>query len=129
MKRWTVALLFAALVFGPGTAVLAHGDDEKHADEKGAVTVTGEILDMACYISHGAKGADHAACAKRCVKGGQPMGLLAKDGKVYLLYADHGDASAFESAKNFAGETVTISGTKSVQGGMEGIEVHKVESK
>ena len=31
------------------------------------MTVQGEILDMACYVAHEAKGPDHAGCASsRC---------------------------------------------------------------
>jgi hypothetical protein len=52
---------------------------------------------MACYMSHDGQGADHADCAVKCVKGGQPMGLKTDDGKLYLLFADHGDSAAFTS--------------------------------
>ena len=43
---------------------------------------TGEVVDLACYVAHGdaGRGPDHAKCAKGCVKGGQPMGLLTDDG-------------------------------------------------
>ena len=34
---------------------------------------TGEVVDLACYVAQGAKGADHAGCAKSCVKNGQPL--------------------------------------------------------
>ena len=48
-------------------------------------TVTGEILDMKCYMASGAHGPDHKECAAKCVKGGSPIGILADDSKVYLL--------------------------------------------
>jgi hypothetical protein len=92
------------------------------------VTVQGEILDLACWMAHEAKGAEHAKCAQSCVKGGQPMGLLAKDGQVYLLYASHDDASAFESAKQHAGKQVSITGVAGKRGGMSGLEVHAVQA-
>ena len=75
-------------------AITVADEGHEHGEHEEMLTVRGEILDMACYIAHGAKGDDHAGCAKRCVKGGQPMGLLAEDGTVYLLYAGHKDASA-----------------------------------
>lgn len=100
------------------------------SDEHGAaeVTLEGEILDMACYVGHEAKGPDHADCAKRCVKGGQPMGLLAEDGTIYLLYASHADASAFEQAKDFAGQKVELKGVPASQSGIKGLEVHSVKA-
>lgn len=91
-------------------------------------TVKGEILDMACYVSHDGKGPEHAACAVKCVKGGQPMGLKAEDGTVYLLFADHGDSAAFEKAKDFAGKNVEITGEVASKDGLKGITVHAVKS-
>ncbi len=46
---------------------------------------TGEVLDMACYIDHAARGEGHRACARSCIQGGTPIGLLTSKGKVYLL--------------------------------------------
>ncbi len=99
------------------------------AAEKGGakVTVQGEILDLACYVSHGAKGAGHADCAQSCLKGGQPMGLLAKDGTVYVLFADHGDAGAYNKAKEYAGKRVEVQGESAAQGSLHGITVSAVK--
>ena len=63
-------------------------------------TVTGEILDMKCYMTSGAHGPEHKDCAVMCVKGGSPMGILADDGKVYLLIESKDGAAAFEETKN-----------------------------
>ncbi len=129
MKKVRGILFLASVlvVLAGAGAVLAH-EGEKHGEEQhGEMTVRGEILDMACYVAHEAKGPDHAACAKRCVKGGQPMGLLAEDGTVYLLYASHQDASAFEKTKEFAGQSVEINGIMATQAGIKGIEVHGVK--
>ena len=92
------------------------------------VTVQGEILDLACYTSHGAKGAEHASCAMKCVKAGQPMGLLSTDGTVYLLFADHQDAKAYEKAKDLAGKNAEVAGEPASQGSLKGITVHGVKA-
>jgi hypothetical protein len=91
------------------------------------VAIQGEVLDMACYVSHGAKGEGHAECARRCAKAGQPIGLLAADGKVYLLYASHDDPAAFEQAKSHAGTRVEVRGPVASRDGLHGIEVHSVK--
>ena len=121
MQRTIIVLFLAcALVSVVGTgAVFA---DEKHADHD-QMTVKGEILDMACYIAHEAKGSDHAACAKKCAESGQPLGLLTEDGTVYLLYANHKDGSAFEAAKKHAGQCVEITGGAANRAGIKGLEV------
>ena len=123
----TLAMLLA---IGPTGAQSTHDDHSETTGPEahhGEMTLRGEILDMACYVAHEAKGPDHAACAKRCVKGGQPMGLLADDGTVYLLYANHKDGSAFEAAKEHAGAKVEITGVAASQAGIRGLEVTAVK--
>ncbi len=55
------------------------------------------------------------------------MGLLAKDGTVYLLYASHEAGDAFEQAKQHAGEQVELTGLVASKAGIKGIEVHAVK--
>ncbi|HZN55295.1 MAG TPA: hypothetical protein VFB67_08225 [Candidatus Polarisedimenticolaceae bacterium] len=98
-----------------------------HHDAK-ADTVQGEVLDLACYIGHGGEGAGHAGCAAKCLQGGQPMGLLAKDGAVYVLLADHDDAAPYEKTKTFAGKKVEITGEVGAKNGIKGITVHGVKA-
>ena len=90
--------------------------------------VQGEVLDLACYVGHGGMGEGHAGCATKCLKGGQPMGLLGGDGTVYMLFADHGDASAFEKTKEFARKKVEITGEVATKDGLKGITVHGVKA-
>ena len=125
--RLKLTVLVATIVILAGAGVVVAHGEETHGHDDNAMTVRGEILDMACYVAHEAKGPDHAACAKRCVKGGQPMGLLADDGTVYLLYANHEDGSAFEQAKEFAGQKVEIVGIAATQAGIKGLEVSSVK--
>ena len=120
MKARSVAIGLLSVLLGAALAVPALADGD-------AVTVRGEILDMACYIAHGATGEEHAPCALKCVKAGQPMGLLASDGKVYLLLASHHDATAFEQAKELAGKQVELSGTSMSRDGIQAVEVLAVK--
>ena len=92
-------------------------------------TVTGEILDMKCYMTSGAHGQGHKDCAVMCIKGGAPMGILADDGKVYLLIEAKDDSGAFEEAKKHAGEMVTITGTLSEKNGVQALIVTEVKPK
>ena len=124
MMKKRLSVIGAVMFLAMGAFVMVHGE-EAHGEEQ--VTVKGEIVDMACYVAHEARGAEHQDCAKRCVKGGQPMGLLTEDGNLYLLYASHSDGSAFEQAKELAGEMVALTGKESAQNGVKGIEVASVE--
>src|SRR5450755_2772797 len=55
------------------------------------VTLVGEIIDLSCYTSLGKHGTKHRDCGQKCVKNGQPVGLLTKDGKIYLLVDEEHD--------------------------------------
>ena len=120
-NRITLGLLAVVLCAGPLTMALADEGGEK-------VTVKGEVVDLACWVAHGAQGEEHAKCAKACAKGGQPIGLLTADGTVYLLYASHQDGSAFEQTKELAGGNVEITGLKASKGGIQGLEVNAVKA-
>ena len=43
-------------------------------------TVVGEVIDLSCYLQVGKHGDKHRDCGQKCVKNGQPVGLLAQDG-------------------------------------------------
>src|SRR5579883_2548098 len=90
-KRLLAALFVAAL----GSAAWAHeGHDMEHGAGGMEMTVKGELVDMACYMAHEGKGKKHAQCAKMCVKGGAPLGLVTPDGQTYLLVEDHSSIKA-----------------------------------
>lgn len=58
-------------------------------------TIEGEIVDLSCYMSQGAKGAEHQACGASCAKRGLPVGLVNAKGETFTLlvsaasYADY----------------------------------------
>ena len=88
-----------------------------------AVTVQGEIVDLACYMSKGSKGPQHRSCAQMCAKKGVPIGLLTDAGEVFLLVDDHDDPDHYDTAKKLAGDRAEISGKKYAKGGMSTIVV------
>jgi len=86
------------------------------------VTLTGEVLDLYCYMDHKATGAEHMKCATSCIKKGLPVGFLAADGTVYLVTGkDHEPANA--ALADFAGKKSAITGTVKEQGGIKAIEL------
>jgi len=87
-----------------------------------AATVSGEVIDLSCYLSSGAQGADHADCAKACLKGGKPMGLLSGDGTLYLL-SPAKDGAPYDALKALGGEMAEVSGKQSERNGMKMVVV------
>jgi hypothetical protein len=99
------------------------------ASAEPGLTVSGEVVDLACYVGHGAKGPDHQKCAQKCAQMGQPMGLLAADGALYLLVADHSNPAPYSKARSLAGDQVEIKGEVSERGGMRALTVDEVKKK
>ncbi len=93
-----------------------------------AVTVKGEVVDLACYLAKGKRGAEHRSCAQMCAKGGVPMGLLTDSGDLYLLIDDHANKKPYEDALKLAGSNAEISGQKYVKNGMSSIVVGEAHS-
>jgi hypothetical protein len=82
---------------------------EEHQHEAGTeATVKGEVLDMACYLDHGAKGEKHAQCAQTCIESGLPVGIKGEDGKTYLLIGEHKPLN--KELAQYAGKTITVKG-------------------
>ncbi len=95
------------------------------------VTITGEIVDVSCYVKMGALGMDHKECALGCAKAGMPLALLEdKTGKVYLLVSD----KEFESVnvklqpleKSIAQKSIAVRGRTYEKGGQLLLEVLSV---
>lgn len=122
-KFVAAALLAACTVWG--VAAFAHGGMEMGSGK--SITVKGEILDLACYLDHGARGAKHQQCALTCLKNGEPMGLITADGKLYLLLADHQDAKPFNEAKTYAADQVEVTGPTAEKDGITGLTVLSVK--
>ncbi|MCC6384023.1 MAG: hypothetical protein LC117_09090 [Bacteroidia bacterium] len=92
-------------------------------------TLKGEILDLSCYMSHGATGQGHKACAQGCLDKGLPAGILNKaDGQVYLLVEDHKLSDAYKSALKYAAQEIEITGKIIKKNGVQSILVEKVKA-
>jgi hypothetical protein len=55
------------------------------------ITVTGEIIDLSCYLQVGKHGDKHRDCGQKCARNGQPIGILLEDGTVYMLIDEEHD--------------------------------------
>ena len=90
---------------------------------RAADVVTGEVVDMACYLPHPetSRGPSHRKCADVCAKKGIPLGVLTDDGQLYLLLEDHENPKAYAQLKEKAAERVTIEGEKVMRGGVQGL--------
>jgi hypothetical protein len=88
------------------------------AAEEPQATVTGEVIDSACFIKSGARGESHRACAQKCGDAGVPLALV-EDGTGTVIWIASVDDMETPNAKlrPFAGRRVTITGTWAERGG------------
>ena len=122
-----VQLAAAILISATVTALLMKWSEHRIRPVVGAqeILVTGEVLDMTCYIASNLSGPEHAECARICIKSGSPAGIKTKDGKVYLLTGEPGQSINAELA-NYAAQVVTIKGKKSVRDGFAQLQVEEI---
>src|SRR5437016_13365113 len=111
------AVFVVALTLSP--FALAH-DPAEHGKENlsaGAEkTVTGEIVDMLCYVDHNAVGEGHGqACGAKCIKSGGPGGIVS-DGKAYLLVGEQKPMN--HQLAEYCGKTRTLKGKSADRGGI-----------
>lgn len=82
------------------------------------VSVVGEIVDFSCYLQLGKHGEAHRSCGQKCAQNGQPVGLLARDGSLFLLMPEehHPRRDGQIDAKSFAvdhmDQIVEVNGTE-----------------
>ena len=109
------------------TSVAAGVDSKPQAGTP--ITRVGEIVDFSCYIQLGKHGEKHRACGQKCVNNGQPIGLLTKDGALYMLMPEEhdprrdGGVDAKASAADHMGHIVTVNGTSARVNGYSAIFV------
>lgn len=94
------------------------------------VTIAGEIVDVSCYLQLGKHGEKHVSCGKKCLSAGQPIGLLDKDGTVYMLMEEEhdprrdGQTTGFrKAASDHMGHIMEVSGTEATLRGYRAIFV------
>jgi hypothetical protein len=110
--------------------LVAGSAQDKKKKEAKDVTVTGEVIDLKCYIQGmmGGKGEDHKQCAIDCIKGGLPVGILDdKSDKAYLVVPKAGMRGANEELLPFAAQKVKLTGTFAEKGGQKILIYSKVE--
>jgi len=123
MKK-TFMLLMAVLVVGVLCTVSLTAQEKKAEKE---MTVTGEVVDVACYMMGEAKGEGHVKCATACAKAGGSLGILTADGKLYVsLLPDDHKSSPNAALMDHIGHTVEAKGFARAKGGTQGLMIKSV---
>ena len=129
-----LGLVMVIGVLGVGGIVSAHEEHASEAHEMAAEntgaeqTLTGEVVDVFCYLSHGRDGLGkgHAGCAKKCIQSGLPVALKVGDQLYLAAMATHDPAN--KTLADFAGDQVTVHCQVMEQDGQHLISITKVEA-
>jgi hypothetical protein len=130
MKKKLVPILIALLVVAAlalGSRVLRAGDTAGKAEKPAPdVTLSGTVVDMHCYVTHGIHDAKHTGCANACIARGVPAGFLTDDGVLYVLFGET-PHSVKETVKDMADVPAKATGTPVVRGGVKGLQLKSIE--
>jgi hypothetical protein len=124
LKVAVTATFITALAVAP----LAIAQEHEHSADAGASKeVTGEVVDMMCYVDHNAVGEKHGqSCGAKCIKSGGPVGIVS-DGKAYLVVGEHKPMN--DQLAEYCGKTVTLKGKLAERGGIAMLENAEVVKK
>jgi len=123
--KFAVAATFAAaLAISP----LAVAQEHEHGkDAAASKEVTGEVVDMMCYVDHNAVGEKHGqACGAKCIKLGGPAGIVS-EGKAYLVVGEHKPIN--DQLAEYCGKNITVKGKIAERGGIAMIENAEIVKK
>lgn len=107
------------------------GHDAHHAEPapnvQGEQTLTGEVVDAFCYLSHGKEALEkgHAGCATKCISSGLPVAIKVGDRLYLAAMANHEPANKTLAA--LAGQQVVVHGTILEGDGQHLISITSVE--
>ncbi len=120
LKLAVTATFIAALAFSPLAFAEEHEHGKESLDAAAGKTVTGQVVDMMCYVDHNAIGEKHGqSCGAKCIKGGGPVGIVS-DGKAYLVVGEHKPIN--DELAEYCGKSITVKGKIAERGGIAMIE-------
>jgi hypothetical protein len=124
LKVALTATFIAALACAP----LAIAQEHEHgSDTAASKELTGEVVDMMCYVDHEAVGERHGqSCGAKCIKSGGPVGLVS-EGKAYLVVGEHKPIN--DQLAEYCGKNITVKGKLAERGGIAMIENAEIVKK
>lgn len=90
-------------------------------------TIQGEVVDLWCDLEGGDRGAAKKDCATTCAKAGNPIGIVDRDGQVYVTAGlkDHEPGHVMLLGR--ISQEVTVTGTLVRKGGVQMIYVESLK--
>jgi len=120
MKRLVFFTTLAVVAFLPIFPLVMAAEGKKMGGEE--KTITGQVVDPACYIAMNLKGEAHKQCAEACAKAGQAFGILdEKNGVLYQVIEGAPTTDPNQLLWDHVEQNVTVKGTVFEKNGMHAI--------
>ena len=115
----------SALAFSP--LALAAEQGKENLDASASKEITGEVVDMMCYVDHNAMGDKHGSVARPSAS--KAGGRLASypTAKPYLIVGEHKPMN--DQLAEYAGKTITVKGKMAERGGVAMLENAEIDKK
>jgi hypothetical protein len=127
LKIAAILSFILAVAVSPCAVAHEHEQGKDSADAASEKEVTGEIVDMMCYVDHNAIGEKHGqSCGAMCIKNGGPVGIVS-DGKAYLVVGEHKPIN--DELASSCGKTITLKGKLAERGGIALLENAEIVKK
>jgi len=126
MRSFLAAAAAGVCALSVATAALA--DNSMSSSMGKTVTVTGQVIDLACYTSSGAHGMSHAKCAMACAKAGGALGILTSDGNVLVSIEPKPGMDPNKLLLPYVEKNVTVTGTEFAGHGLSTIAISKISA-
>src|SRR5438046_10700596 len=118
LKVAVAAGFISALAFSP--LALAAEQGKENLDASASKEITGEVVDMMCYVDHNAVGEKHGqSCGAKCIKSGGPVGIVSQ-GTAYRIVGEHKPIN--DQLAEYCGKNITVKGKLAERGGIAMIE-------
>ena len=114
------------------TAVLAlfalplAAQEGQQAMSQEETTITGQVIDVNCYTTHGASGPGHKQCAQACIKAGVALAILGSDGTLYMPVSSKLADPQNPRLEQFAEAKVKVTGVHRLVNGLHTIEIKTI---
>ena len=95
--------------------------------------VTGEVVDVSCYLQLGKRGEAHVACGTKCLQNNQPIGIVDSEDKLYIVMAEEhhprrdGTVDLRKNLIPLLAKTVTATGMETENKGVHALYLQAAE--
>ncbi|HEV2037771.1 MAG TPA: hypothetical protein VGQ96_04110 [Candidatus Eremiobacteraceae bacterium] len=133
MKKLLGTLVAALVLFALSSAAFADEMNNMHAANHmmaggKKVTLTGNLVDLSCYIGSGFHGASHKACAKACALNGGAFGIETADGNIVTVFGSGPSDKPNQKLLPYLEDKVTVTGEEFKGHGITGIRIDTISA-